>query len=85
MARMTVRGVFNSWEASATNCFCCCQDRSAGRKARVERSREMTKKQASPSSPTSRHVRSRARRFSRSQVRSAKAKRTAPPSASSRR
>ncbi len=22
MAVMTVRGVFNSWEASATNCFC---------------------------------------------------------------
>ena len=56
LARMTVRGVLSSWEASATNCRCRSQARSTGRSAQAERNRLMTKNAVSPPIPTSSEV-----------------------------
>jgi len=45
LVMMTVSGVFNSWEAAATNCRCCCQARSTGRTAHLE-SKTLTHRKA---------------------------------------
>ncbi len=44
LVRITVRGVFSSWEASLTNCRCWLQAFSAGRTIHRARSSAMAKK-----------------------------------------
>ena len=75
LARITVRGVFSSWEASATNCRCCRHDFSMGRSAHRARNRLMPKKASKPKNPTSAEASRREVRLSISLVRSAKAMR----------
>ena len=53
---ITVRGVFSSWEASATNCFCCCQACSTGRTIHRASATAMPRNTTSPSTPRAAQV-----------------------------
>ena len=53
---MTVRGVFSSWEASATNCRCCCHAVSTGFTAHRASSQLMSRNTAKHSAPIRRQV-----------------------------
>ena len=75
LARITVKGVFSSWEAPATNCRCCRHDFSRGRSAHRARNRLMPKKASRPKRPTSAEVFSKEVRLAISPARSAKAMR----------
>ena len=78
LARITVRGVFSSWEASATNCRCWVQALSTGFRDSRARNRLMAKNTARAAPPMSRELTISRPREARSQLRSEKAMRTRP-------
>ena len=72
VVEITVRGVLSSWEASATNCRCCCHTCSTGRTAQRERATLMPRKQRKLSAPMARQLFTRLFRVARSLEMSAK-------------
>ena len=51
LERMTVRGVFSSWEASERNCRCCCQARATGAVAHRARRMDTPSRSSSAAAP----------------------------------